>query len=338
MRVAFIGIQHWHARHYYGAVSRLSKHTIVGVSDPNAATAQKVASDLGTKAYTDCRELIEAQRPDFVFVFGHHDELAATGRYVIDCGIPCLIEKPAGMNEAEVADLRDLAAEKRLHVGTGFNFRVSDFYRQVMALIEHDEVTWASFRFIAGGPSRYRESGNAWMLDAATSGGGSTINLSVHFFDMFRQFTRSDPGEVVSLMGNHTWRLPVEDYSSVSLRSSAAVCTVETGYTFPGAGRTPYDLRFCVRTSGHYIIGRSDDVIEIHSNANGEVKQIATPSCGNAYWYPTFVQQTLQRCERGEPPIADLRDLASAMRIVDAAYASDRASSKSGGAIQAPPA
>ena len=262
MRIAFIGISHWHARHYYRAVSRLSKHTIVGISEPDTGPLQRVSAELGAPGYADYRDLIEAQKPDFAFIFGRHSELAATTQFAIDRGIACLVEKPAGMNEAEVIVLRDSAAAKGLHVGTGFNFRVTDFYKEVMRLIEDDEVTWASFRFIAGGPNRYRESGNGWMLDPAYSGGGSTINLGVHFVDLFCQFTRSDPAEVTSLMGNHTWRLPVEDYSSVSMRSSKAVCTVETGYTFP-AGPTPYDIRFCVRTSRHYVILRSDNVIEI---------------------------------------------------------------------------
>jgi hypothetical protein len=41
----------------------------------------------------------------------------------------------------------------------------------------------------------------------------------------------------------------------------------------------------------------------------------------NAPLYPTFVADTLQRLEHGEKPIADLDDMAEAMRLVQDAYA-----------------
>jgi predicted dehydrogenase len=324
MKIAFIGIQHWHAKHYYTAVSKLSKYKIVGISDPNSNTVDQISANLDTTGYTDYRELIIQQKPDFVFIFAPHNELASTTQFVIDQGIACLVEKPGGMNQQEVANLREQAEKKKLHIATGFNFRVSDFYKQVMAMIEHEQVTFASFRFIAGGPSRYRESGNKWMLNPALSGGGSTINLSVHFFDMFRQFTKSEPTEISSLMGNHTWQLPIEDYASAIVRSPQALCTIETGYTFPATTQTPFDLRFCVRTNSQYLIANGDGSIEIRKNATHELKTIQTPSNGNAYWYPTFVQETLSRFDQGKPPVGNLFDLEKAMQMVDAAYASNQ--------------
>lgn len=323
MRIAFIGVGHWHAKHYYTTVARLSGRTIAGISDPDTALLAQLGADLGTATYTDYRALIEEQRPDFVFIFAPHSGLAEIAAFVIARGIACMVEKPGGMNSTEIAALEDAAAKKRLHVGTGFNFRVSDFYKQVITLIQGEEVSWASFRFIAGFPSRYRATKNAWMLDPSTAGGGSTINLSIHFFDMFLQFTRSLSIEVSALMGNHTWGLPVEDYSSVSLRSDRAVCTVETGYTFPATASKPYDLLFSVRTSAHYIIA-SNAMIEVYSNADSSLQGRTTPSLGNAFWYPEFVEQTLSRFERDQPPIADLQSLEKAMQIVDSSYASNR--------------
>jgi predicted dehydrogenase len=328
MKIAFIGVQHWHAKHYYIAVSKLSKYKIVGISDPNQKTLDEISAHLEAPGYTDYRELISKQKPDFVFIFAPHNELASTTQFVIDQGIACLVEKPGGMNQQEVAYLRVQAEKKSLHVATGFNFRVSDFYKQVMAMIEHEQVTFASFRFIAGGPARYRESGNSWMLNPALSGGGSTINLSVHFFDMFRQFTKSEPTEITSLMGNHTWQLPIEDYSSVIVRSPKALCTIETGYTFPATPQITFDLRFCVRTNSQYLIASGDGSIQIQKNATHEIKTIQTPSNGNAYWYPTFVEETLERFDQEKPPIGNLFDLEMAVQMVDAAYASNRSNGK----------
>jgi len=99
---------------------------------------------------------------------------------------------------------------------------------------------------------------------------------------------------------------------------------VETGYTFPATPQTPFDLRFCVRTNSQYLIATGDGSIQIRKNATHEVKTIQTPSNGNAYWYPTFVEETLSRFDQGKPPIGSLFDLEKAMQMVDAAYASNR--------------
>lgn len=322
MRVVLIGVSHWHAPHYYRALAKLSTAQNVGVSDPNPAALQRVCSATGAPGFADYRQMLDAQKPDFAFVFARHSQLAATAQHLVEKGIPFVVEKPAGMNRSEVAALRDAVAAKGLHAGTGFNFRVSDFYREVTALLKDDEATWASFRFIAGSPQRYRDNGCDWMLDPATSGGGSCINLSVHLFDLFRQFTRSDPSQVTALMGHQSYGLPIEDYAAVTLRSAKAVCTTESGYSFPG--KTLWDLRFCVRMHQHYVILRNDNMIEIYRNDTGALREVATAASGNAYWYAAFVEESLARFAQDRPPVADLDDLVAAMAVVDAAYASDR--------------
>ena len=200
---------------------------------------------------------------------------------------------------------------------------MSDLYKKIQAVIGEDSVTHASFRFIAGGPYRYRETGCAWMLDPKLSGGGSTINLGVHFVDMFRVLARSKPREVASLMGRFTWDLPIEDYSSVILRSRNSVCTIETGYTYPAMSGV-FDLRFSIRTTRYYIVVRSDNVLEVHRTCDGYMEQFPT-QVSNAFWYPVFVAESIDRFAKGQAPLADISDLADVMEVVDAAYASNRA-------------
>ncbi|MEI8190147.1 MAG: Gfo/Idh/MocA family oxidoreductase, partial [candidate division NC10 bacterium] len=190
MRIAFIGVSHWHAPLYYRPAARLAGIRIVAVSDPTSSVAESVGRELEASAYTDYHTLLAEARPDFVFAFGRHCDMAEIALTLIGEGIPFLIEKPGGLNYQQVAAIRDRASAKGLHAGTGFNYRVSDLYKKIQSVIGDDPVTHASFRFIAGGPYRYREAGCAWMLDPKLSGGGSTINLGVHFVDMFRVFTK----------------------------------------------------------------------------------------------------------------------------------------------------
>jgi predicted dehydrogenase len=158
------------------------------------------------------------------------------------------------------------------------------------------------------------------MLDPARSGGGCTMNLAGHLIDLFRIFTGSEPRVHSALMSNVSGGEPIEDYSAIALRSERATGIIETGYGFPGELGT-FDLLFSLRTARSYVVVRSDDVVEITDQDTFKVEVLHTPT-GNFRWYPAFVAESLDRVERGLPPVADLDDLLAAMRVIDAAYAS----------------
>jgi predicted dehydrogenase len=318
VRIAFLGVSHWHAPLYYRPAAALEQHEIVGVSDSDRSVAERVGNELGVPGYVEPEHLL-ALRPDFCFAFGPHSDMPALGRLLVDAGIPFVIEKPAGLSADDVALLRDRAQARGLHVGTGFNFRVSDWFKRLRELTTDDPATVARFAFISGPPARYRGFGCAWMLEPARSGGGCTINLAGHLIDLFRIFTGTEPSVHSALMSNVSWGEPVEDYSAIALRSERATGLVETGYGFPGElGR--FDQLFSLRTARSYVLVRSDDVIEITDASTFQVEVLHTPT-GNFRWYPAFVAESLDRYQQGLPPVADLDDLLAAMRVIDAAYA-----------------
>ncbi len=311
-------MSHWHAPLYYRPLAALQQHHIVGVSDSNLSAAERVAGELGVPSYVEHEQLL-AQRPDFAFAFGPHADMPALGNLLIDAAVPFVIEKPAGLHADDAERLRDRAQGRGLHVGTGFNFRVSDWFKRLRDLTANDPATVARFAFISGPPARYRQLGCTWMLDPARSGGGCTINLAGHLIDLFRIFTGSEPVVHSALMSNVSWGEPIEDYSAIALRSSTASGMVETGYGFPAElGR--FDQLFSLRTAHSYVVVRSDDTIEITDASTFHVEVLHTPT-GNFRWYPAFVAESLDRFERGLPPVADLNDLIAAMRVIDAAYA-----------------
>ncbi|MBV9580486.1 MAG: Gfo/Idh/MocA family oxidoreductase [Chloroflexi bacterium] len=321
MRVAFFGVSHWHAPLYYGPAAALDGVEIVGVSDRDPRIAERVGRELGVPGYVDDERLV-AQRPDFAFAFGRHVDMPALGRLLVDARVAFVIEKPAGLHAQDVIALRDRARERGVHVGTGFNFRVSDWFRRVRALTADDPASVARFAFISGPPARYRQLGCAWMLDPSLSGGGCTINLASHLVDLFRIFTATEPDVDSALMTSSSWGEPIEDYSVITLRSERASGVVETGYGYP-AELGGFDLLFSLRTSKSYVVVRSDDVVEMTSADTYKTEVLHTPT-GNFRWYPAFVAESIERFRLGQPPVADLDDLIAAMRVIDAAYSVGR--------------
>ena len=103
----------------------------------------------------------------------------------------------------------------------------------------------------------------------------------------------------------------------VLMRGGNATCSVETGYLYP-APNSVSDLHYSIRTATHYFAARDNQTLEIVDN--NRHREILSIPLTNAFFYPTFVTDTLRRLAYGEKPIADLADMAAAMNLVEAAY------------------
>ncbi|MBM4050033.1 MAG: gfo/Idh/MocA family oxidoreductase, partial [Planctomycetes bacterium] len=74
MRTCLIEVGHWHAPMYAGPL-KASPHELAAVSDRDGARAAAFAEKHGARAYTDYREMLAKERPDFVMALGRHCEM-----------------------------------------------------------------------------------------------------------------------------------------------------------------------------------------------------------------------------------------------------------------------
>lgn len=325
MRTVFIGVSHWHTPFYLDPALGLPWVTIAGVSDPDHGRAQDVADRAGCRAWGDYRAMCEDVRPDFAFALGRHNEMAATARFLIDRRIPFAIEKPSGINAADVRDIAARAREARVFAAVPFVFRDSELFATIREIAAGEAVHCISFKFIGGMLERYRDVRCAWMLDRAAAGGGALINLGVHFLDLCRVLLPEQRVTVCgATMSTVTTGIAIEEYAVVLLRAGATPCLVETGYLYP-APNSVFDMHYSIRTERHYFTVRDASSLEI-VELDRRRRMIAMPTI-NAPLYPRFVAETLRRVAHGERPIADLADMTAVMELVEASYAaSDRMS------------
>jgi predicted dehydrogenase len=156
------------------------------------------------------------------------------------------------------------------------------------------------------------------MLDPALSGGGSTINLGPHFFDLALLLMGPDIRVRQATMSNAAWRHRIEDYGLVVLERGGDLCVIETGYLYPAPTST-FDMHYAVRTSGEYLVAHDPETVELVKNS-GERQMIASHTTNVAH-YRTFMRDVLDRVRHGRPPLAKLADMVPIMRLVDDAYA-----------------
>ena len=318
MRIAFTGISHWHTPFFLDPAFEMDGVEVVAVSDPDPDAAHRMLGGRPSQVFSDIGELCEAARPDFVFALGRHCDMADTARLLIDRRVPFAMEKPCGLNLGEVCDIAARAREANSFAAVPFVFRQGRMLHTIRELSDGAKPVYLTFKFVAGGVDRYREAGCPWMLDRATSGGGSTLNLGVHFFDLFRILNGPEEPEVVAAaFSNNMAGLDTEDHGVVVLRAGKATCVIETGYFFPALVDT-FDMRFSISTPKHHFIAPDKDTLQIVNN-NRQLETRRMPTT-NVPYYADFLRDTLFRLFTGAPPIADLSDMQAAMELIDKAY------------------
>lgn len=322
MRIVFLGVGHWHTPLLLKPLMEQPGVELVGVSDADPGIAGNYAARLSCNGAGSYRQLCSDLRPDFAFALAPHDEMAAMARYLIEAGIPFAMEKPAGVNGDEVAELARMARARSHFAAIPFVFRYTGLMRAIAEVAAGESVHYAGFRLIAGPPERYVKAGCGWMLDPSRSGGGAAINLGIHFLDLCRVLW---PGEQIgvsqALCSNSASGLPVEDHALIALSSGSRTAVIEAGYLYP-APVGVYDMHFSIRTDHHYFVARGPDEFEI-SDSDGSRRTVAGTTT-NVPHYPTFVADTLACFKAGRKPVADLDDMLAAIRLLDECYRRSR--------------
>jgi predicted dehydrogenase len=316
VKLAFIGASHWHLPLYLEPALAVPGARIVGISDPDADFVAACSDKLGCSGDTDFRDLCRRTRPDFVFALGRHVDMAEQARFLIEERIPFAIEKPCGLDHAEVAELASLEAKHGSFSSVPLVFRNGDFAARLVEM-SADTIQYMTWRFIAGFASRYQQARCGWMLDPALAGGGCTINLGIHFFDLCLTLFGGDVCVRQATMSNAAWCHPVEDYSAVTLEHGADLCVIETGYLYP-APTSMFDMHFAVRSRKHYLVAHGPQTVEIVDNTGR--REMLTMATTNVPHYRTFVGDVLERLRQGRPPLARIADMVPVMRLVGDAY------------------
>jgi predicted dehydrogenase len=309
-RVAVTGVSHWHSTYdasYLRLLSELQMD-IVGVSDENLGIAEDRAKRFGGTAYTDYRHMIEKTKPEFVVALGRHVDMPAVFRYLIDTGIPFMMEKPWGVDPATVNGLADLAESRKAWVAVPYMTRYSHWAETARDIV---------FRMIRPTMERYNVWDSPWMLSKAAAGGGALINLGSHGFDICRFITGEEPTVVGAVTSNAVHRSEVEDYAFATLRTpSGIIFHNEVGYTMPTWPKNSTDGERKVAAEKGLLRGVAEGV---HILAPDRDEVIPTPK-DYVGGYKRVILECLDRLERGEPPPITARDCARAVSLIHEAY------------------
>jgi len=321
-RVAVIGVDHYHATSTpnYLRILQNEKADILGVHAPDDAIAAKWAGEYNSTPYTDYRVMIEKTKPEFVIALGRHVAMPAEFRFLVDTGIPFLMEKPWGIDDKTVNELADLAESKHAWAAVPMPFRYSLFAETAVEMRQKNELGAIShmlFRFNQPGVQRYVDLGSPWMLSKADAGGGALVNLGIHGIDLCRYITSEEPQVVSAVTSHAVHKRDVEDYAHVTLRTPSGIVFLnEASYTYPGTGGDQ-ERKLSAQKMFLRATTSGGEGVQIVGPGRDETRRAPE---GYLSGWPRVVHECLERIGRGEPPPASARDCARAVSLIFDAY------------------
>lgn len=321
-RVAVIDVSHWHSIYdaAYLNVLRALGQEIVGVSDANAAVAADRARRYETTPFGSYEEMIARTRPEFVIALGRHVDMPTTFRFLIESGLPFVMEKPWGVDADTVESLAALAAQRHAWVAAPFMTRTTFWAltaKKMMAAGEFGHVSHIFFRMIRPTMRRYFEWDSPWMASAAATGGGALMNLGAHGFDIARFITGEEPRVVSAAVSSSVHEAEVEDYAFASLRTpSGIIFHNEVGYTMPTWPENSSDIEW--KVAGEKALLRMHPQ-GAHVLGPGRDEVIAAPE-GFEQGFQKVIRDCLEALDNDRPPPITASDCAHAVRLISDAY------------------
>lgn len=322
MRIAFLGVSHWHATMHGEAA--LAAGAVPGSAwDPVPDAAHAFARKFGCIVASTLDAALAGV--DLAVVMGRPFEIAERGLAAIEDGVPVLIEKPVGISAAASDALIEAGGRKGVFVAMALPHGIG----MMAALGDLDAagrlgaVSHSHFRLINGPPQRYVDDGVSWVLDRKVGGGGALRNLGIHGVNAFLMLSAGQAVEVVSAsFGRPVHGTEVEDYAAVVLRAADGMLgLVEAGYTFASMRRGIFEWHVSSKNAT-----LSDFGDRLALSTLDDEGQLDLPVTQPARRYDDVMADTLRRLAEGRPPAVSLADSRRAMAIIDQCYALQGAS------------
>ena len=318
LRILIIGVSHWHLAWYLEALAAMDNVRVVGVTDRDAAVAERCARSLDCQWSLEIDDICARVRPDLAVVLGRHCDMTAYATQLVDLGVPFVLEKPGGTDLGELVELAAKVDGAGGFAAAALVLRSGDWCSTIVRQFGAEPPLWGSMRFLGGPPYRYVEHGCAWMLDRELSGGGCLMNLGFPLVDLAIALFGGTPRTIAAVASNSVFGEPVEDYALMSLAVGEGHVTVEAGYVVPG-GDADFDMRIELRSQTHYVTIRPSGSLEVVA-PNGDRTQIPVVPGGPSRYF-VFMADTVARLRAGTPPVAGIDELATTAGCVTAAYA-----------------
>ena len=202
---------------------------LVAICDLNLDKARAAADRYSISGvYWNMHEMFAAERPDGVFVLVEPDRLFRAAQDCMLAGLPCIMEKPAGITAHQARSLARISAETGKTCGVLMNRRHIPIVQHVMKKMRQiTEITQVDGVFI-----KHTDLAHAWEY-------ASAFNTDiVHAIDLIRYLAGSEVEKCATVIGRFSGS-PVDNaWSSVMRFKNGITGTLKSNYQTGGRVHT----------------------------------------------------------------------------------------------------
>ena len=211
VRYGVIGIKGVGGKH----VSMAHEHEDVELTalvDLDEAAVKAQSQELGVRAFTDYRELLDAGIVDAVSIATPHHLHAIIGLECLKAGVHVFTEKPLANRVSDADAMIEAAQARDLKLCVGHQYRTYRTPQTMKHLIDTGAIgnimrvlwTWIEFR-----PESYYAR-DIWRQTWRHAGGGVLMNQTSHDLDLICWLI-GEPVQVSAMIGNQFHQIEVED-------------------------------------------------------------------------------------------------------------------------------
>ena len=211
VRYGVIGIKGVGGKH----VSMAGEHENVELTalvDLDEAAVKAQSQELGVRAFTDYRELLDAGIVDAVSIATPHHLHAIIGLECLNAGVHVFTEKPLANRVSDADAMIEMAKTRDLKLCVGHQYRTYRTPQTMKHLIDAGAIgnimrvlwTWIEFR-----PESYYAR-DIWRQTWRHAGGGVLMNQTSHDLDLICWLI-GQPVQVSAMIGNQFHQIEVED-------------------------------------------------------------------------------------------------------------------------------
>ena len=311
LRVALIGCGDHGAAYLAPAIRATPGVALSACVDINAQAARQTARN-AAEVLTSVEALTAGSYADAAVIAVPHDELARTARTCIEAGLHVLVEKPAGLNAPEVAEVAQAASARGVTFMPAYCLRFNEVRTRARDLVRRGVV--GEIRTLAaakGGPPL-----QGWLADP-DRGGGQLLFLGSHLVDQLLWLHRQPV---------------VRAYATISLRddtgsdeSTSGVIEFADGVSatisLSQAAGVAYDHLEITGDRGRLRSDWKSGRIDIESASAHEYRLPTVEFVQSDLLQPMYDAETAEFAAAvhiGRPPSVDGHDAVRTLRVLDA--------------------
>lgn len=317
------------AAYHIDAWLRLPGVRIGAICDIEPNNADELAQRFGVTArFTDWREMIDSQRPDFVDIVTPPDTHREMCLYAAERGVHVICQKPLALTAHDEADVVHEMARLPVRFMIHENWRRQPWYRKIHELLASgaigDPFTLA-FRMRTGegwGPTAYMDRDTAFWTQPRVL----LREIGVHFADTFR-FLFGDVETVYARTQRQNPALAGEDAAVMVLGfvdgSTATLDASRYGENSAADPRLTFGTMRIDGSTGHLLLD-SDGSLTIHPLGGiPELVEYEVPDLGFAGDSVYATQRHfIDALQSSLPFETDGEDYLHSVEIIEAAYRS----------------